>query len=154
MNVSELMTREVTTCRPDASLREPTRIMQQEDCGIVPVVDEQNDLRGVITDRDVALAAQESGKGLGEMAVKDAASHEVTSISTDDGIDRLHAAMRERKVRRIPVVDGDGKLEGIVSLGDLARASWDADSDEAVQQPREVARTLAVISKPMPAPRA
>jgi CBS domain-containing protein len=152
MHVKELMTRDLDTCRPDATLHDAAALMRETDCGIVPVIGADGELAGVLTDRDICLTAQSKQKKLGDLVVQEAASTDVTTVQEDDDIDAVHKAMRERRVRRVPVIDGDQGLVGMVSINDLSRAA--ADDDEESVKLRQVATTLAKISEPTPRPRA
>lgn len=148
MRVNELMTQNVATCRPDTTLEAAAGIMRGKDCGIVPVTDSDNSLQAVITDRDVAIAAADSGKPLGDLEVKSYANRELTTVNENDDVGAVHQAMRRRKVRRLPVVNEKRQLQGIVSLGDLSRAVAESDDDAARAEHRELTRTLAQISEP------
>lgn len=146
MNVSDLMTTHAATCRPDAPLRLAAQIMWDHDCGCVPVVDDSNRVLGMITDRDVCMAALTQGKSLSEMAVESAMSRAVYGCAPDDDVEKAAGLMRLRQVRRVPVLDADRRLIGVISLSDFARA-LSANASNGVTTPT-VARTLFDISQP------
>jgi CBS domain-containing protein len=101
-------------------MAEAARIMWEHDCGIVPVVDAEGRPVGIVTDRDLCMAAYTRNEPLSRMPVRDVMAREIHCCRTDDDESAVHAAMRAYQVRRLPVVDADGRLQGIVSLNDLA----------------------------------
>jgi CBS domain-containing protein len=117
--VSKLM-KPVRSCRSNDTLNEPARLMWEFDCGAVPVVDDAGCLVGIITDRDICMAAYTRGQSLGSLRVESVMAEDVASVSPDDTLDTITALMRQRQIRRVPVVD-DGCVVGIVSLADVAR---------------------------------
>jgi CBS domain-containing protein len=121
MNVEELMTREVRTCAPTDSMNDAARIMWEHDCGCVPIVASDGTVVGIITDRDICMAAYTQGRRLMYMNVESAASKNVVTVGQDESIRRAAQLMRDAKVHRLPVVDTVGRLVGLISLSDLAR---------------------------------
>src|SRR5687767_2920762 len=105
MNVSELMTKNAVTCRPEEPLYRAAQIMWDNDCGCVPVVDDSNKIQGMITDRDVCMAAVMEGKSLGEIPIARAMSRGIYACSPNDDVEKAAELMRARQVRRVPVVD-------------------------------------------------
>jgi CBS domain-containing protein len=151
MKVKDLMTGEVLTCGPQDSLAAAARIMWDHEFGSVPVVDGENRAVGVITDRDIAMAAYLQGKPLHETVVATAMSKEVHVCRPEDNISAAERTMRERQVRRLPVVDARNRVVGLLSLNDLARAGA---LDRGKVPLDEVGETLAAICRPpLPAPR-
>ena len=120
MRVSEAMTREVRVASPGQSIREAAKIMQDIDAGVLPVGDNDR-LVGMITDRDIAIRAVAQGKGP-DTPVRDIMSTEKVLYCYDDE-DLAHVAqnMGEQQVRRLPVVNREKRLVGIVSLGDMVQ---------------------------------
>ena len=121
MNVGELMTRDVRTCTASDSLNDTARIMWEGDCGCVPVVEKDGTVVGMITDRDICMAAYTQGRCLTHMTVGDVASKNVVTIGQDESLRRAEELMRDAQVRRLPVVDSARRLVGLLSLADLAR---------------------------------
>jgi CBS domain-containing protein len=146
MKVSELMTKNAVTCHPEEPLYRAAQIMWDNDCGCVPVVDGSSKIQGMITDRDVCMAALMEGKTLGEIPITRAMSRAIYACSPDDDVERAAELMRVRRVRRVPVIDPQGEVVGVVSLGDLARALSNT-TVSGVTTPT-VARTLYDISQP------
>ena len=122
MKVSTLMTKMVHTCSPYDTLDRVARIMWENDLGALPVVDETGRTTGMVTDRDLCMAAYTQGKALAEIPVWIAASTSVIAAHPDDSLDVVHDRMRAHRVRRLPVLGERGEPVGIVSMGDLARA--------------------------------
>jgi CBS domain-containing protein len=148
MEVEKVMTPGVRTCSSNDTLNQAARIMWECDCGAVPVVDENGRVIAVITDRDICMAAYFQGKPLAQMAVSSAASHGVVTVERDEGVETAEALMRQHQVRRIPVVDHNGVLCGMLSMSDLARCIQMRDEGESSVSPEDVARTLAAVSQP------
>jgi CBS domain-containing protein len=120
MKVEQIMNRSVRCCHPQDSLNKPAQIMWEEPCGAVPVVDDQRRPIGFLTDRDVCMAAYTQGRLLSEIPVEMAMSRNVVSCTTEDGLDSAAQLMRQKRTRRLPVVNQDGALVGLLSLDDLA----------------------------------
>ena len=116
--VRELMTQNVVTLPRTAPLRDAARRMKDSDIGDVIVMDDGT-MCGVVTDRDIVVRAIAEGMDPDSVQLEEICSHEVVSVSPDDPVDRAVQLMRERAVRRLPVVEG-GAPVGIVSIGDLA----------------------------------
>jgi CBS domain-containing protein len=119
MKVGDLMTGNVQSCRPDSNLSAAAAIMWDTDCGVLPVVDESGRVIGLITDRDIAMAAATRGRHPSEIAVYEVISGHVYAVSPDEDIQLALKTMRHSKVRRLPVTDDDGILQGILSLYDI-----------------------------------
>jgi CBS domain-containing protein len=119
MKVSEVMTTEVETVQLDSTLEEVASIMKVEDVGAVPVVDEDDDLVGIITDRDIVVRCVADGKDPAETNVEDILSHELETIEPDVDIEEAARLMADKQIRRLPVCE-DGELVGMLSIGDLA----------------------------------
>lgn len=123
MNVEACMTRDPKVCSPADMLHRAAQIMWDNDCGVVPVVDERRKLVGILTDRDVCMAGYTQGRPLHEIPVESTMSKTVFTLSPSDGLDVVLRAMTSRVVRRLPVVDGAGVLIGIVALADVVTAA-------------------------------
>lgn len=146
MTITELMTREPGVCAPTDSLPAAARIMWERDCGVVPVIDDGL-VVGVITDRDLCMAAYLRGQPLHDCRVSDVMSRPAIVCREQDATDVALNAMREHQVRRLPVVDDQGHLVGIVSLNDLALAASNASAQRHGMRPEAVGATLTAISQ-------
>jgi CBS domain-containing protein len=153
MKVEQLMTRDVETCTTDADLAHAAMIMSRRNCGLVPVVERGSGrLAGVITDRDICMAAgmrQASSHSIqvGEVMT----SRLVTCTPTDEAQVAMHR-MSEARVRRLPVVDGQGKVQGVVSLTDLVLAATRSALPEVggIKDTEVLAVLKAVSTRPRP----
>lgn len=151
MNVENLMSAQVLSCRPEDSLSRAAQLMWDGDCGCLPVCagDGISRVAGVITDRDICMSALFQGKPLGEMRVADAMTRQVRTCRPSDSIAEVERVMREARVRRLPVVDEQDQLLGMITLADLAR---EARREHKLRSPRitgaEIGTTLASICEP------
>jgi CBS domain-containing protein len=149
MKVSKIMNRRPATVRPHQTLADAVALMVERDCGWIPVVDDAGHVLGVITDRDICLAAFDRDKRLKQVAIEGVMHTNVYACSPDDSLLDAEAKMRNRQVRRLPVVDDDGELVGLVSLSDLARRGGMNDDDAPKGLTSlDVAHTLAAICEP------
>lgn len=124
MKVQELMIRDVKTCLAEDDLNRAAQIMWEVDCGTVPVVDAAGIVKGMITDRDVCMAAYTKGRAMDAIQVRAVMSRDVKSCSPEETLEGALAIMREARVRRLPVTERSGKLVGILSVNDLTRETW------------------------------
>jgi CBS domain-containing protein len=120
MKVQDLMTSEVKSCRPETNLAEAAAMMLEYDCGALPVVNHEHRVIGMITDRDIAIAAATKARLASEIPVSEVISRKVYSAMPDEDIHTALKIMRHEKVRRLPIVNRDGMLQGILSLNDIA----------------------------------
>jgi CBS domain-containing protein len=154
MKIEALMTRDVATCGSEDRLSDAARIMWEHDCGSVPVVADDGRVVAMITDRDVCMAAWTKGCTLHEIPVKEAMSSGVVSCHQADSIESAEELMRLYGVRRLPVVDSDGHLVGLLSLADIAgEARRETGRLWRDVESLGVALTLAGVSRPRCEPR-
>lgn len=139
MNVSEVMTAQVATANPRTTIAEVARMMASVESGAVPVTDDGK-VVGLITDRDIVLRVVAEGKGL-DTPVADVMTEGVETCLEDDSVADASAKMGAKQIRRLVVMDADGKLAGILSLGDVA-VDYGA---------KAVGKTLSEISEDTPA---
>jgi CBS domain-containing protein len=138
MKISEVMSRNVTVARPDDTLQRAARAMAEIDSGVLPV-GEDDRLVGVITDRDIAIRAVAEGMDTAITTVREIMSDEVKYCFEDESVDHIADNMGSEQIRRLPVVDRDKRLVGIVSLGDIATKEKHAVGGHAlrgISQPR------------------
>lgn len=152
MKVAKLMTQRVATCHPADTLSEAAHLMWDRDCGCVPVVssDGSNRLVGMITDRDVCMATHFRARAPRDLRVCDVMSTEVRTVAPSETLADAEAIMRDAQVRRIPVVDEDQHLLGLISLADLARAAaLQRTSKKPEITEAELSETLEAICIPI-----
>jgi CBS domain-containing protein len=149
MKVQDAMTQGATTCRPETDLEQAVRMMWDRDLGCIPVVDEQGTVVGMLTDRDVCMGVYTQGKRLGDARVQDSMAHEVFWCRPSDSLERALSTMADHQVRRLPVVDGDNRIQGVITVNDLARAAVrTADVSERHRLVFELVEALAAICEP------
>jgi CBS domain-containing protein len=131
--IHELMTENPRTVTPDDTIVDAAKLMRDEDAGVVPIADGDR-LVGVLTDRDIAVRVVADGKDPASTRVEEIASKNVVTIDPDQSLDEALRLMVEHQVRRLPVVEEDGKLVGIVAQADIARHADAARTGEVVEQ--------------------
>jgi len=131
MKVSECMTSQVETVRADQTVQEAARFMLQADAGSIPVTDGDR-LIGMITDRDIAVRGIAKGNGP-DTLVRELMTDDLVVARTDEDIEEVARKMSAAQVRRLPVIDKDERLCGIISLGDLARETDDETAEQALE---------------------
>ena len=148
MTVKEIMTREVGVSAPDHALEAAARVMRERDCGFVPVVDAQGAVIGVITDRDICNAVALKHRTAEHIAARHVMSHPVFSCLPDDDLGTALAVMGANHVRRLPVIDVTGHLQGVLSLDDIVLASEGPgapDSNAIVEAFKSICGPKAVV---------
>jgi CBS domain-containing protein len=120
MTCAEVMTPSPTVCQPQHTAIEAAELMKREDCGLVPVVSESGKLVGVLTDRDIVVKVVAEGRDPRNTAVSEVMSTEVATCLPQETIQTAMEQMATRQVRRIPIVERDGSLIGIVAQADIA----------------------------------
>jgi CBS domain-containing protein len=123
MQVEHLMTKQVKSCSPDDTLERAAQLMWEGDCGCLPVCAGNgiNRAVGVITDRDICMSALFQGKPLRELRVSGAMAKQLLACKARDALSTAENTMRQARIRRLPVIDDQGALIGIIALADLAR---------------------------------
>jgi CBS domain-containing protein len=147
MNASQIMTKDLATCLVGDSLNAAAQLMWERRCGFVPVLERAGGaLAGVLTDRDVAMAAYTQGRRLDDVTVDTAMSRPAVTCAPTTTVEDIEDLMMAHAVRRLVVVDEDGRPQGVVSLDDVARcgSAWDGDGDVDLER---VALTLGEISR-------
>ena len=141
MNVEKLMTKDPATVTPAETVQDAARLMEECDCGALPVVDSANERRliGIITDRDIAIRGVAKGKGP-DALVRDLMTDGPDAVKIGDDVKKVEQIMSRQQVRRVPVIDADGRVIGMVAQADLAR------NDEAVSD-RRVGKVVEEISE-------
>jgi CBS domain-containing protein len=145
MHIKDLMSQPVVTCAATDHLDIPARLMWEYDCGVIPVVNDEGRLCGIVTDRDICMAAYTQGQPLPAIPVSTAMAAQVMSCHPDDTIEDAERLMRDAQIRRVPVIDAAGRPQGVLSLNDLARATARGRKSSV---DRELVTTIAAICEP------
>jgi CBS domain-containing protein len=142
VRVSDIMTPNPACCTPDSTAREAAILMKEHDCGSIPVVENTNSNRlvGTVTDRDLTIRGLAAGKGP-ETPVGELMTDAPITSAPEDEIEVVREVMVAQMVRRVPVVDENGAIVGIVAQADIAR-------EEGAASDREVGRIVEAISQP------
>lgn len=125
MEVRRIMTSNVSACSPDTNLSAAASLMWHHDCGVIPVIDGNQKVVGVITDRDICMAAAMSKRPASQIVVSEVISGDVFACAPEDEVGEALATMQRRQVLRLPVVDKDGALQGILSMNDIVLSAED-----------------------------
>ena len=147
MKVEQLMTPSPATCGPAENLAQAVERMWDANCGIVPVVDDLGHVIGVITDRDICIAAATRGLAPGDIGVDAMRRRTVVACRPDDDLKTALNAMKAHRVRRLPVTSDEGILHGIISLDDIASAAGSRDTVTAAEV---IAAMKAIYAPPLP----
>lgn len=150
--VMDVMSRNVHWCRPGDTLERAAQLMWDHACGALPVVDDHGRPIGMVTDRDVCMAAYTQGRSLSQILVRVAASQRLHCVRPDASLEDACTEMRAHRVRRLAVIDVGGNLVGMLSLSDIARCTRSADRD-AIDS-GAVTATIARVSHPSSPPQA
>lgn len=139
MKCSDIMTKYVKMCRDDCTIKDATEIMSELNCGAVPVIDSNNRITGIVTDRDIALYTVLNNKNPERSLLSEFMTRPVVTCHALEDIDFAIKKMKEYKIRRIPIVDDDDKVLGMISLGDIAVISGEeckvGDALETISSP-------------------
>ena len=144
MNVHEIMTNDVKWCRLGTNLADAAKLMWDTDCGVLPVVNGGGQVLGMITDRDICMASATKNRAPSELSVIDAVSGKTYRCKMSDDVHTAIDIMKREQVRRLPVVDEDGALQGVISMNDFILFAGETKAPAISLQ--DVARALKAIS--------
>jgi CBS domain-containing protein len=145
MKVKEVMTSNVQTCMPETSLATAAMMMRENDCGVLPVVNVSDNVVGMITDRDICMGAATKQRDLSTIAVAEVISGDAYVCLPDDDVRQALETMKEKRVRRLPVIDAEGKLHGILSMNDAVLQAKENGAKEQKLSYGDVIRTFKAI---------
>jgi CBS domain-containing protein len=148
MQVSEIMSGPVVTCSPETSLAQAARLMAGGNCGILPVVDSDGRVRGILTDRDITLGVAVSNRSPRAISVHEVMTRKVAVARTDDSLEAALAQLSRAHVRRVPVLNAAGDLKGMLSLDDIVLRGTEAGAISA----DAIVRTMRALYERRPAP--
>ena len=136
-DVTSVMTANPCCCKSDTPLREVAQMMIDNDCGMIPVVDEAGCPVGAVTDRDIAIRIVACGKDASSARASDAMTSPVKTISCETSLYDATCLMEAEKIRRVIVVDASGKVSGVAAIADLSLAGNDEATAEVVKKVSE-----------------
>lgn len=136
-NVTSVMTANPCCCKKDTPLQQVAQMMIDNDCGMIPVVDGGGKPVGTVTDRDIATRIVACGKDVASACASDAMTSPITTVTTSSSLHDATCVMESVKIRRLVVVDADGKLAGVAALADLALAGKDEATAQVVKEVSE-----------------
>jgi len=132
-SIKDFMTSDPCTINADKSVAYAAKMMRDEDVGLAPIV-EGDKLIGMLTDRDIAIRVVAEGRAPDQVTVREVASKQVVTIDPQQDLDEALRIMAKHQVRRLPVVEEDGRLVGVVAQADVAREGDDSRTGELVQE--------------------
>lgn len=154
MQVQDLMAHPAITCHVNDALDAAAQKMWDHDCGVLPVVNDEGKVTGMITDRDICMAALMQGRPLHELLVNLAMAKHVIAVGPEQTPGDAEQLMSKHQIRRLPVIDGTGRPLGVISLNDLAIEAVQPDT-RMKHGVSKIAHTLAAVCQPRAAtPRA
>ena len=145
MNIEQLMSRDTRSCSPDDTLDCAARSMWERDCGVVPIVEAGGRVVGMITDRDICMAAYTQNQLLAQIPIRTVAMKPVVTVRPQESAQVAESLMQRHQLRRLAVIDDRNRLVGILSLNDLARCAGRHPQEIPTA---EIAKTLAAIGQP------
>jgi CBS domain-containing protein len=152
MKVKEVMTTNPAACTPLNTLADAAGFMWQHDCGILPVVADGGKVVGLITDRDICMASLLNARQLAHIAVEEVISGKVVACRDEDDVKTALLNMQENKIRRLPVLNDDGRLDGMLSMNDIVlRAQESKDKRVSAVSYADIVKTYQEICRhPLP----
>jgi CBS domain-containing protein len=151
MKVTDVMAKPPAYCSPQTNLAAAVEILWRQNCGILPIVDSKEKVVGLVTDRDICVALGTRNRLPSELTVSEVASGKVIACKPDDDLPGALATMAQAKVRRLPVIDAAGRLQGILSIDDVVlrteTGTLKGDSELSFE---DIANTLKVLYTPQP----
>ena len=148
MHVKELMTDTPVTCDLSDTANKAARIMWERDCGVVPVVDRDGRAVGIVTDRDICMAAYLQGLPLSSIPIAKIMSRDLCTVEAETELSDAERLMQERQIRRLPVVKNGG-LVGILSLSDVAQGvTRNSGLRQTTGESQQLLRTVGKVTEP------
>ena len=148
MKVKDIMTPNAKAIWLTESLADAAQIMWENDCGVLPIIKDGRKVIGMITDRDICMAVAMRDKNPSSVSVEEVMSGEVYSVNAEDEIDEALQAMQEHKIRRLPVVNVEGELEGILSMNDVVLHAIADESEDTIDYGEVIETYHAICEHP------
>jgi len=152
MKVKEIMTANPKTCDLNASLADAAKAMWESDCGILPVLKDGKEIVGVLTDRDICMGSAMRDRNPSGVSVEEVMNGELFSVLPEDDVQQALETMQQRKIRRLPVVDSEGELKGVLSMNDVVLSAAERGSKKAsgISHADIVSTFQAICEHPLP----
>jgi len=150
MKVKDVMTPNAKGIWLTESLADAAQIMWENDFGVLPIIKDGRKVIGMITDRDICMAVAMRDRNPSSVSVEEVMSGEVYSVNPEDELDKALQAMQEHKIRRLPVVNVEGELEGILSLNDLVLHAKADEGEDTIDYGEVVKTYRAICEHPAP----
>jgi len=151
MKVKDVMTVDPTAIWITDSLATAAHSMWENDCGILPIIKDENKVVGVITDRDVCMASAMRDRPQSTISVEEAMSRDIFSVMPDDDVHQALELMQEHKIRRLPVLNAQGELKGMLSMNDLVLKAEESNGKKPKLTFHDVVKTYqAICEHPVP----
>jgi CBS domain-containing protein len=147
MEVREIMTTEVAACAPDTTLAIAAAMMWDTDCGALPVVDGNNKVVGMVTDRDICMAVTMRGASPSQLRVSELESGGIFYCKPEDDLKNALEVMRVQKIRRLPIVNDEDELQGMLSINDMVLHAVEGRRRKGKLAANDVFGTLKSISE-------
>ena len=145
MRVREIMSRPAVTCGASDSAERAAQLMWEHDCGAIPITADDGRIVGIVTDRDICMCAYTKGVPLREIPATEAMARRVHACREDDTLEQCERLMSEKQIRRVPVLDSQGRPVGVVSQNDIARHAASSQKSDGRDH---LAHMLAAIGEP------
>jgi CBS domain-containing protein len=153
MKVKEVMTPNPQAIWLTESLADAAKLMWESDCGVLPIIKDGRKVVGLITDRDVCMGSAMRDRNPSAISVEEVMTRQVYAVNPEDNIDHALQVMQQHQVRRLPVINPEGELEGILSLNDVVVHAKAADSaaEDSIDYADVVKTYQAICQHPVPA---
>ena len=153
MKVKEVMTPDAKAIWLTESLADAAKLMWENDCGILPIIKDGRKVIGMITDRDICMATAMRDSNPSSISVEEVMTGEVYAVSSEDELDKALQAMQEHRIRRLPVINAEGELEGILSMNDVVLNATAADepAPDSIGYADVITTYQAICQRPVPA---
>lgn len=153
MKVKEVMTPDAKAIWLTESLADAAKLMWENDCGVLPIIKDGRKVVGLITDRDICMAAAMRDRNPSGISVEEVMTGQVYAVTPEDNIDRALQVMQEHRIRRLPVINPEGELEGILSMNDvvLNAKAPDGAAEDSIDYQTVVKTYKAICQHPLPA---
>jgi CBS domain-containing protein len=155
MKVKDVMTTNAEAIWLTESLADAAKLMWENDCGVLPIIKDGQKVVGIITDRDICMGAAIRDRNPSAISVEEVMTGQVYAVNPEDNIDQALLQMQEHQIRRLPVINTEGELEGILSMNDIvlnAKAS-DDETEDTIAYDDVVKTYQAICRHPVPAER-